>query len=114
MMIQPAMTTAAALAKHPAPQSTTANQTTGTDSPQTSSTDDSPDDINEDQFLQLLVAQIQYQDPTNPTDSTAFVTQLAQFSQLEQIIAIRGDIESYMGQNSGATQSTTSTSGGNS
>ena len=35
-------------------------------------------------FLQLLVAQIQYQDPTNPTDSTAFVTQLAQFSSLEQ------------------------------
>jgi flagellar basal-body rod modification protein FlgD len=112
MMIQPAMTTAAALAKNPAPQST-ANQTTSTDSSQTSSTDDSPDDINEDQFLQLLVAQIQYQDPTNPTDSTAFVTQLAQFSQLEQIIAIRGDIESYMGQNSSTTQGTTSTSGGN-
>jgi flagellar basal-body rod modification protein FlgD len=45
-------------------------------------------------FLQLLVSQIQNQDPLNPTDSTQFVSQLAQFSELEQVIAIRGDIES--------------------
>lgn len=53
----------------------------------------SPDDVNEDQFLQLLVAQIQYQDPTNPTDSTTFVTQLAQFSSLEQLIGIHSDLD---------------------
>src|SRR5579863_10349546 len=41
-------------------------------------------------FLQLLVSQLQNQDPLNPTDSTTFVTQLAQFSELEQVIAIRG------------------------
>ena len=52
----------------------------------------SPDDVDETQFLQLLVAQIQYQDPTNPTDSTTFVTQLAQFSSLEQLIAIHNDL----------------------
>jgi flagellar basal-body rod modification protein FlgD len=34
-------------------------------------------------FLQLLVAQLQNQDPTQPMDSTTFVTQLAQFQQLE-------------------------------
>jgi flagellar basal-body rod modification protein FlgD len=34
-------------------------------------------------FLQLLVAQLQNQDPTQPMDSTSFVTQLAQFQQLE-------------------------------
>jgi flagellar basal-body rod modification protein FlgD len=39
---------------------------------------------NEDVFLQLLVAQLKYQDPDNPPDGTAFVTQLAQFSSLEQ------------------------------
>ena len=33
-----------------------------------------------DLFLQLLVAQIKNQDPLNPTDSTQFVAQLAQFS----------------------------------
>jgi flagellar basal-body rod modification protein FlgD len=47
-------------------------------------------------FLNLLVAQIQNQDPLNPTDSTQFVSQLAQFSELEQVIGIRSDIESQM------------------
>jgi flagellar basal-body rod modification protein FlgD len=35
-------------------------------------------------FLQLLIAQMQNQDPLNPTDSTQFVTQLATFSNVEQ------------------------------
>jgi flagellar basal-body rod modification protein FlgD len=42
-------------------------------------------------FLQLLVSQLKNQDPMNPADSTAFVTQLAQFSELEQVIGIRSD-----------------------
>lgn len=49
---------------------------------------------NESTFLQLLVAQIKNQDPTQPMDSTAFLSQLAQFSQLEQLVGIRQDIES--------------------
>jgi flagellar basal-body rod modification protein FlgD len=36
------------------------------------------------QFLKLLVAQMQHQDPLNPQDGAAFVAQLAQFSSLEQ------------------------------
>ena len=59
-----------------------------------SSNTGSPGDVNEDQFLQLLVAQIHYQDPTNPTDATTFVTQLAQFSSLEQLVGIRADLDS--------------------
>jgi flagellar basal-body rod modification protein FlgD len=59
-------------------------------------------------FLQLLVSQIQNQDPLNPTDSTQFVSQLAQFSELEQVIAIRGDIESQT-----STQTATSTTAAN-
>jgi len=47
----------------------------------------------EQMFLQLLVAQIKNQDPLNPTDSVQFVSQLAQFSELEQVIAIRGDLD---------------------
>jgi flagellar basal-body rod modification protein FlgD len=47
---------------------------------------------NENTFLQLLVAQIKNQDPTNPTDSVTFVTQLAQFSSLEQLIGIRQEL----------------------
>jgi flagellar basal-body rod modification protein FlgD len=88
-----------------AAHSTTAQaSTTGT------SSDDSVDDVSENEFLQLLVAQIQYQDPTNPTDSTAFVTQLAQFSSLEQLIAIHGDLDNLT--QAGSTQGTTSTQGG--
>jgi flagellar basal-body rod modification protein FlgD len=40
-------------------------------------------DMGKDQFLTLLVAQLQHQDPMNPAEDTAFVAQLAQFSQLE-------------------------------
>jgi len=60
---------------------------------------------NEEMFLHLLVAQLQNQDPLNPTDSTQFVSELAQFSQLEQVIAIRSDIENG---SSPAAQSSTS------
>ena len=38
-------------------------------------------------FLKLLMAQMQNQDPLQPTDSTQFVTQLAQFSQVQQSVA---------------------------
>ena len=54
-------------------------------------------------FLQLLVAQLQNQDPLNPEDSTQFVAELAQFSELEQVIGIRQDIESYMASDASAT-----------
>lgn len=37
-------------------------------------------------FLKLLVAQAQNQDPTNPTDSTQYLAQLASFSAVEQTI----------------------------
>jgi flagellar basal-body rod modification protein FlgD len=40
-----------------------------------------------DDFLKLLMAQMQNQDPLQPTDSTQFVTQLAQFSQVQQSVA---------------------------
>ena len=53
---------------------------------------------NEQTFLQLLVAQIKNQDPLNPTDSMQFVTQLAQFSQLEQMLAVRQDTDTIVNQ----------------
>jgi flagellar basal-body rod modification protein FlgD len=73
----------------------------------------SPDDVSENEFLQLLVAQIQYQDPTNPTDSTAFVTQLAQFSSLEQLVAIHGDLDNLSSQSAAGTPNSNGTTGGN-
>jgi flagellar basal-body rod modification protein FlgD len=56
-----------------AAQQTAAKTTTGSNA------------LGKDEFLKLLTAQLQQQDPTQPMDSTAFVAQLAQFSSLEQM-----------------------------
>ena len=47
---------------------------------------------NESTFLTLLVSQMKNQDPLNPADSTQFVTQLAQFTQLEDMQNINQNI----------------------
>jgi flagellar basal-body rod modification protein FlgD len=41
-----------------------------------------------DMFLQLLVAQMKYQDPMNPTDSSQFLAQSAQFTSLEKMQSV--------------------------
>lgn len=41
--------------------------------------------LGEDTFLKLLVAQLQYQNPLSPTDGTQFMSQLAQFAQVEKL-----------------------------
>jgi flagellar basal-body rod modification protein FlgD len=45
------------------------------------------------QFLQLLVAQLKGQNPLDPKDGAEFVSQLAQFSSLEELVSIRGLME---------------------
>ena len=72
---------------------TTQQSKSGTNSPSSSNVAANAADSTQQMFTQLLVAQIQNQDPLNPTDSTQFVTQLAQFSELEQTIAMRGDLD---------------------
>jgi flagellar basal-body rod modification protein FlgD len=46
----------------------------------------------EDTFLQLFTAQLKNQDPLSPADGTQFVSQLAQFSELEQVMNIGQDV----------------------
>ena len=41
--------------------------------------------LGKDAFLQLLVTQMQYQDPLDPQDNSEYLSQLAQFSSLEQM-----------------------------
>jgi flagellar basal-body rod modification protein FlgD len=49
--------------------------------------------IGQDAFLKLLVTQLQYQDPSQPQDSTAFVQQLATFTSLEKLTSIDTSIK---------------------
>lgn len=49
---------------------------------------------NQDIFMKLLVAQLRYQNPMNPADGIEFMTQLTQFSQLEQMMSVRKELES--------------------
>jgi flagellar hook assembly protein FlgD len=43
-------------------------------------------------FLKLLVAQLRNQNPLNPSDGVQFLSQLAQFSDLEQTIRMREEL----------------------
>lgn len=44
--------------------------------------------VGQQEFLKLLVTQLQNQDPLNPMDSQEFAVQLAQFSQVEQLVSL--------------------------
>ena len=55
--------------------------------------DQSGGDLGKEDFLTLLVAQLQNQDPMNPEDATEFTAQLAQFSSLEQLFNINENME---------------------
>ena len=50
-----------------------------------SSTVDRPDQMGKDTFLKLLVAQMRYQDPSKPVDSSQMMAQTATFSQVEKL-----------------------------
>ena len=49
--------------------------------------------VDKDQFLQLLVAQMKYQDPLEPTSNTEYISQYATFSELEQMQNMSATLE---------------------
>jgi flagellar basal-body rod modification protein FlgD len=83
-------TTAAVSATNPAASQVT---TTGGASSTSSLTGSIQKNMNKDDFLKLLVTQLQYQDPLSPEDPKDFVAQLAQFSSLEQQINSNTNLE---------------------
>lgn len=50
----------------------------------------------QDTFLQLLVAQLKYQDPMNPTDSSAFMAQNAQFQALSAMQDVSNGVQQML------------------
>ena len=65
--------------------------TTSTDAATSTKKDSS---LGKDAFLQLLVTQLQHQDPTKPQADGEFIAQLAQFSSLEQLTGIQTQLQS--------------------
>ncbi len=55
--------------------------------------------LGKEDFLTLLVAQLQNQDPLNPDEPTEFTAQLAQFSQLEQLFNLNDSINTMVTAN---------------
>ena len=75
------------------------------------------DEMGKQQFLNLLIAQLKYQDPLNPAEDTQFVTQLAQFSQLEftqnstaAISTLANNMQAFMDMQTLQAQSITNSS----
>jgi flagellar basal-body rod modification protein FlgD len=62
--------------------------------------------LGKDDFLKLLTAQLQQQDPTKPMDSTAFVAQLAQFSSLEQMNNVNDTLTNMLAAQGTSLQTT--------
>jgi flagellar basal-body rod modification protein FlgD len=61
------------------------------------------------QFLKLLVAQLKGQNPLDPMDGTQFISQLAQFSSVEELINIRTLLEGFSNNSTGGKEGSSGT-----
>lgn len=62
--------------------------------------------LNYNDFLKLMIAQMKNQDPLNPTDSTQYMSQIAQFSTVEQTINTNSKLDQLL-VNSNISQAST-------
>jgi len=74
--------------------SSVANTATKTTSTATTTADQASLDY--DTFLQLMIAQMNNQDPTDPMDSAEYMSQLATFSQVEQSIMTNAKLDALL------------------
>jgi flagellar basal-body rod modification protein FlgD len=86
--------------------------TTGTTSTQNQTQVARKDQLGRDAFLNLLVTQLQHQDPMQPQANGEFIAQLAQFSSLEQLTTMSDTLAAIkvaLGANTATTSTTTTT-----
>ncbi len=69
----------------------TSNNSSSTSSSSSASTNG----LDPNDFMTLLVAEIQNQDPTQPMDPTTFMSQLVELNQLEQVTDINQVVQQY-------------------
>ena len=81
-------------------------QSAGATAQQQASQKSTTSTLGKDDFLKLLTAQLQQQDPTQPMDNTAFVAQLAQFSTLEQMSNTNDTLTKMLAAQGSALQTT--------
>ncbi len=76
----------------------TGSASSGGDGTSSTATSSSAQDVTgTDTFLKLLVAQLQNQDPMSPMDDQSFVTELAQFNTVEQMLSVNQSINNELG-----------------
>lgn len=76
--------------------STTTTTTTQSTSSSAASQASAKASLDYDSFLQLLIAQMKNQDPTDPMDASEQIAQLATFSQVEQSIQMNSNLETLI------------------
>ena len=69
---------------------------TSSDATSSSSSPNSAYGLNFQSLLQIILTQLTYQDPLKPLDNFEFVSQLAQFSQLQQSQTLNTDVQSLV------------------
>lgn len=72
------------------------NVSTVTQTSQNQTTASSPQTVDYQSFLKLLVAEMKNQDPTSPMESTDYVAQLATFSQVEQSVQTNNKLDQIL------------------
>lgn len=70
--------------------------TSSINSAATSATKSASSTIDYNTFLQLMIAEMKFQDPTNPTDTSQYMSQFAQFSSVEQGMKTNAKLDSLL------------------
>src|SRR3569623_2013252 len=79
---------------------TSATDTSGTQSTSATTSTGSSNMVSYNTFLQLLIAEMKNQDPTNPTDTAQYMSQFAQLSSVEQAMQTNSKLDSLLSSQS--------------